>query len=58
MTIGDTSGDPFRVLMIDDDERVLALARLMLAKDGAVVETATNAAESSAWRSTAERKSA
>ena len=31
--------------MIDDDERVLALSRLMLTKNGVVVETATNAAE-------------
>ena len=37
--------EPWRVLMIDDDERVLALARLMLAKDGMAVETATSAAE-------------
>jgi len=45
MTRGDSSDHPCRVLMIDDDERVLALARLMLAKDGVVVETASNAAE-------------
>jgi DNA-binding response OmpR family regulator len=33
-----------RVLVIDDDERVLALVRLALAKDGLDVETATTAA--------------
>jgi two-component system response regulator MprA len=37
--------EPWRVLMIDDDERVLALARLMLAKDGMAVETATTASD-------------
>ena len=45
MTLGDASSDGRRVLMIDDDERVLALARLMLAKDGVIVETASSAAE-------------
>lgn len=33
--------EPYRVLVIDDDERFLALARLSLAKNGVEVETAT-----------------
>jgi two-component system, OmpR family, response regulator MprA len=45
MTVDDASSDGCRVLMIDDDERVLALARLMLTKNGVAVETATNAAD-------------
>jgi DNA-binding response OmpR family regulator len=34
-----------RVLMIDDDERLLALARLSLAKHGVEVETASSASD-------------
>ena len=41
-----TSSDgPYRVLLIDDDERLLALARLAIAKHGAEVRTATTAGE-------------
>jgi len=36
---------PYRVLLIDDDERLLALARLALTKDGLEVESATTAAD-------------
>ena len=35
----------YRVLVIDDDERFLALARLSLAKNGIEVETATTASD-------------
>jgi two-component system, OmpR family, phosphate regulon response regulator OmpR len=37
-------GRPYQVLVIDDDERLLALARLALAKHGVEVTTATTAA--------------
>jgi len=40
---GDNSADSYRVLVVDDDERLLALARLSLAKNGIEVETATTA---------------
>ncbi len=36
-------GSAWRVLLIDDDERILALARLAIAKNGCDVETATSA---------------
>jgi DNA-binding response OmpR family regulator len=34
----------YRVLLVDDDEALLAIVRLSLGKDGVVVETATTAA--------------
>lgn len=37
--------DAYRVLVIDDDERLLALARLSLTKNGVEVETATTASD-------------
>jgi DNA-binding response OmpR family regulator len=37
------NGSTWRVLLIDDDERILALARLAIAKNGCEVETATTA---------------
>lgn len=37
------STDPGAVLLIDDDDRLLALARLALTKDGLAVETAATA---------------
>lgn len=37
-------GNQARVLVIDDDEKLLALARLALGKHGILVETATTAA--------------
>jgi DNA-binding response OmpR family regulator len=37
------STDPGTVLLIDDDDRLLALARLALTKDGLAVETAATA---------------
>ena len=46
MTTSNPPSEPqYRVLLVDDDERLLALARLSLAKEGAQVETATTAAE-------------
>lgn len=39
------SSNPYRVLVIDDDERLLALVHLSLAKNGVEVETATMAFE-------------
>jgi two-component system response regulator MprA len=42
---GDTSANSYRVFVIDDDERLLALARLSLAKSGIEVNTATTASE-------------
>ncbi len=36
---------PYRVLLIDDDERLLALARLAIAKNGVEVATAGTATE-------------
>ena len=44
-TAGDASANSYRVFVIDDDERLLALARLSLAKSGIEVETATTASE-------------
>lgn len=44
-TTGDASANSYRVFVIDDDERLLALARLSLAKSGIEVETATTASE-------------
>ena len=41
--MADTSGSLARVLLVDDDERLLALARLALAKEGVDAETATTA---------------
>jgi DNA-binding response OmpR family regulator len=41
----DAASDAYRVLVIDDDETLLALVRLALAKHGLEVETATLAAE-------------
>jgi DNA-binding response OmpR family regulator len=37
------NGSTWRVLLIDDDERILALARLAIAKNGCEVETASSA---------------
>lgn len=37
------AGGAYRVLLIDDDEAMLALARIALAKHGIAVETATTA---------------
>lgn len=45
MTPRHTSADAQRVLVVDDDERLLALARLSLTKYGVEVETATTASE-------------
>jgi DNA-binding response OmpR family regulator len=45
MSAIDVQARPGRVLMIDDDDNVLALARLMLGKDGVALETTTDAAE-------------
>ena len=42
---GEASAHSYRVFVIDDDERLLALARLSLAKSGIEVETATTATE-------------
>jgi DNA-binding response OmpR family regulator len=39
------SGDPYRVLVIDDDDRLVALARLALTKDGIEVMSASTGAE-------------
>lgn len=36
---------PYRVLLVDDDERLLALARLSLSKEGVEVDTAARAAD-------------
>ena len=36
---------PYRVLLIDDDERLLALARLAIAKNGVEVATASTATD-------------
>ena len=41
----DVFEDEFSVLLIDDDETMLALARISLAKHGIAVETAPNATE-------------
>jgi len=40
-----TTDELFRVLLIDDDETMLALARIALAKHGIAVETAANATD-------------
>ena len=40
---GDAAAEPYRVLVIDDDETITALARLTLAKNGLEVQTATTA---------------
>jgi two-component system, OmpR family, phosphate regulon response regulator OmpR len=45
MTDGNTAANGFRVLLIDDDETMLALARVALAKHGIEVETAASAAD-------------
>ena len=42
---GQMSPDPYRVLIVDDDEAVLAFIRLALAKGGVAVDTVTSAAE-------------
>lgn len=42
---GQSSNGIYRVLVIDDDERLLALARLSLSKNGIEVETASTASE-------------
>lgn len=41
----DNSSAPYRVLLVDDDERLLALARLSLTKEGMQVETASTGAD-------------
>ena len=41
----DSSAQPYRVLLIDDDDRLLALARLSLTKEGLEVESATKASD-------------
>lgn len=41
---GLSSGEGYRVLIVDDDERLLALARLALSRNGVEVETATTSA--------------
>jgi two-component system, OmpR family, response regulator MprA len=41
MSAGATERDTYRVLLIDDDEMMLALARLALTKNGIQVETAS-----------------
>ena len=45
MSVDNARGDPYRVLLVDDDERILALARLSLAKNGIEVETASSPTE-------------
>ena len=45
MSDSTSAGGAYRVLLIDDDERLLALARLAITKHGAEVKTATTATE-------------
>jgi two-component system alkaline phosphatase synthesis response regulator PhoP len=40
-----SNNDNYRVLLVDDDERLLALARLSLSRNGVGVETAATSAE-------------
>ena len=42
---GDSKYGDYRVLVVDDDERLLALARLALSRNGVEVETATTSTE-------------
>ena len=45
MSDSNNQGRPYRALVVDDDERLLALARLSLSKEGLDVETAETALE-------------
>ncbi len=42
---GDTERRGYKVLVVDDDEKLLALARLALSRNGVEVETATTSAD-------------
>jgi DNA-binding response OmpR family regulator len=42
---GDRKDDSYRVLVVDDDEKLLALARLALGRNGVEVETAKTSEE-------------
>ena len=43
--VGEQASDVYRVLIVDDDEKLLALDRLALSKHGFEVETATSASD-------------
>jgi DNA-binding response OmpR family regulator len=45
MSDSTSTGGPYRILLIDDDERLLALAQLAMTKHGAETKTATTATD-------------
>jgi len=53
MNESNASTELYRVLVIDDDERLVALARLALTKDGIEVESAATGADGLALLETA-----